>query len=155
MGSLPRDAGHHDALTGLPHRVAFEERLASEAARVRRYEDDVALCLLDLDRLGHVNETRGHSIGDEVVRTVAAHLNDLRGEDGVYRTGGVEFALILVGADEAGAGLAVERIRRALVTDPTCRGICISAGIARVTADPTSTLALAGAKLYAAKALRR
>ena len=155
MGALPREAGYHDVLTGLPRRIAFEERLASEAARIRRHGGEVALCLLHLDRLTRVNDTRRRLGGDQVLRAAAAHLDALRGEDGAYRTGGNEFALVLVGADEARAGLAVERIRCAVVADPACDGLCISAGIACVSGDPASTLALAVAKLHAARSLRR
>jgi diguanylate cyclase (GGDEF)-like protein len=154
MGALPSQAAHHDALTGLPHRLAFDERLASEAARVRRHGGDVALCLLHLDCPGRLDDAV-RPTGDEALRAVAAHLDDLRGGDGAYRTGREEFGLILVGTDEAGAGLAVERIRCALLADRGCHGIGISAGITRVTGDPASTLALADAKLFAAKSLRR
>jgi len=155
MRPLPRQAGYHDILTGLPHRVAFEERLASEAARVRRHGGDVTLCLLHIDCRKRVNDARSHLTGDQALRAVAAHLDDLRGEDGAYRIGGQELALILVGTAEAGAGLAVERIRCAVLADPACHGIGLSAGIARVSPDPASALALAAAKLYAAKSLRR
>jgi diguanylate cyclase (GGDEF)-like protein len=155
MGALPSEAAYHDALTGLPHRLAFDERLASEAARVRRHGGAVALCLLHLHRLGRDGGARGQRTGDEELRAVAVHLDDLRAGDGAYRTGRDEFALIIVGTDEAGAGLAVERIRCALLADRACRGIGISAGIARITGDTASTLALADAKLHAARSLRR
>jgi diguanylate cyclase (GGDEF)-like protein len=149
-----RRASGHDVLTGLPNRRCFDERLAAEAARIRRHGGEVAICLLDLDHLKHVNDTLGHGTGDETLAAVARHLDQLRGEDGAYRVGGDEFAVILVGADEAGAGLAAERIRSAVAADPKCHGVGVSIGIAFLGADPAAALALAGAKLYAAKALR-
>ncbi len=148
-------ASRHDSLTGLPNRRCFDERLAAEAARIRRHGGEVALCLLDLDRFKQLNDTRGHAAGDAALRALARHLRDLRGEDAAYRIGGDEFALLLVGTDEAGAGLAVERIRAALAGDPACDGIGVSAGIAFLGSDPAATLALADSKLYAAKTLRR
>jgi diguanylate cyclase (GGDEF)-like protein len=150
-----RYASRHDVLTGLPNRRCFEERLAAEAARIRRHGGEVALCLIDLDRFKHVNHTLGQAAGDEALGAVARHLDGVRGEDGAYRIGGDEFALILVGADEAGAGLAAERIRAAVAADPGCHGVGVSIGIAFLGTDPAAALALADAKLYAAKALRR
>jgi len=68
---------------------------------------------------------------------------------------GQSYVRVLVADKKESAGLAVERIRCALLADPACHGIGLSAGIARVSPDPASALALAAAKLYAAKSLRR
>jgi diguanylate cyclase (GGDEF)-like protein len=145
-------ASKHDALTGLPNRRHFDERLAAEASRVRRHGGELALCLLDLDRFKHVNDKLGHAAGDDVLCAVARHLIDLRGEDAAYRIGGDEFALILVGADEAGAREVARRLALTIEADPACGGVGISWGVTMAGAgDPAASLARADAALYATK----
>jgi len=148
-------AGAHDALTTLPNRRVFDVRLAAEASRLRRHGGTVALCLLDLDRFKSVNDRYGHATGDSVLRAVARHLGELRGEDAAYRIGGDEFALLLVGATEDGARQVVERIAADVAGDPRCRGVGVSCGITMVGDDPVAALAQADAALYAVKAPAR
>ena len=150
-----RHASRHDALTGLPNRRDFEERLASEAARARRHGDELTICLMDLDDFKLVNDTFGHPSGDSVLRAVARHLDTLRGEDGAFRFGGDEFALVLVGTDEAGASIVAGRIADAVRDDPASLGVTVSWGVASLDGgDPGQTMALADEALYEAKAAR-
>jgi len=98
---------HHDALTNLPNRVLFHERLNALLARVRRNGESLAVHCLDLDHFKGVNDTLGHPIGDELLQTVAQRLSKcLRDSDMVARLGGDEFAVVqfpLDGPHDAGA----------------------------------------------------
>lgn len=105
-----------DGLTRLANRRRFEERLADEIERARRFPDQqLALVMLDIDDFKAVNDRLGHIAGDEVLRAVAAAMRaDRRETDLAARYGGEELALILPGADMDGAARAAERIRRAV-----------------------------------------
>jgi diguanylate cyclase (GGDEF)-like protein len=91
----------HDALTGLPNRVLFRERL-NEAARA--HDRASAVMCLDLDRFKEVNDTLGHDAGDELLRMAAGRLSGcVRDGDVVARLGGDEFAIIQAHGDQPGA----------------------------------------------------
>ena len=85
---------HHDALTGLPNRVLFHERLREAVARSRR-GDTCAVLFLDLDHFKAVNDTLGHPVGDALLREVSHRLvKEVRETDTVARLGGDEFAIV-------------------------------------------------------------
>ena len=85
---------HHDALTGLPNRVRFQDRLSEALARVHRGETLAVLCL-DLDRFKGVNDTLGHPIGDLLLKAVTDRLQQcVRSTDMIARLGGDEFAIV-------------------------------------------------------------
>ena len=89
---------HHDALTGLPNRVLFLERLEEALLRVRRYPEILAVLYLDLDQFKSVNDTLGHPVGDKLLVAVADRLRKcLRDCDMVARFGGDEFAVLQIG----------------------------------------------------------
>ena len=94
----------------------FEERLADEVERARRFPGQaLALVMLDIDDFKAVNDRLGHVAGDEVLRAVAATMREDRREmDLAARYGGEELALILPGTDIEGAARAAERIRAAV-----------------------------------------
>ncbi|MBI5486646.1 MAG: EAL domain-containing protein [Deltaproteobacteria bacterium] len=102
-----RHMAHHDALTGLPNRLLFRDRLEQGVVRARRYDHAVGVLALDFDRLKEVNDRLGHEAGDELLRGAAARLGEgLGAGDTLARTGGDEFALVcaeLAGVSEAEA----------------------------------------------------
>ncbi|HEY0296573.1 MAG TPA: diguanylate cyclase [Bordetella sp.] len=91
-----------DALTDLPNRLHFNERLAHAVVRAQRNAMRVAVLFLDLDGFRQVNTALGHSLGDEVLRVIARRLERrLRASDGIARLGGDEFAILLEDIHEA------------------------------------------------------
>jgi len=106
----------HDPLTGLANRRLFEERLKQALSGAARSQQGVALCGIDLDGFKPINDQYGHGAGDQVLKQVAARLNEtVRANDIVARLGGDEFALVLVGVeDEHEAMQVLERCLAAL-----------------------------------------
>lgn len=96
-----RHLAYFDALTGLPNRLLFNDRLAQNLAQARRRgERGLAVMFLDLDRFKTINDTLGHGAGDELLRAAAKRLSQsLREADTVSRLGGDEFLLLLPGID--------------------------------------------------------
>ena len=87
---------HHDSLTGLPNRLLFNDRLEQAIRLAKRSSRQFALLYLDLDRFKRVNDTLGHTAGDELLQAVAARIRQqVRESDTVARVGGDEFAMIL------------------------------------------------------------
>lgn len=149
----------HDALTGLPNRVLFQDRLKSALSSARRVRHTVAVLLVDLDRFKPINDTYGHSVGDRMLRHLAESLtNVLRDADTVARIGGDEFALLLIDSDEAGACQVAEKLIQVLSEPCTIDGhsmaVGASVGIALFPRDAGDTVRLlqqADAAMYEAK----
>jgi len=108
---------HHDALTGLPNRELLIDRLLQAVTRADRDHTQVGVLLVDLDLFKRINDTLGHSIGDQLLRNVAARLQGCaRPGDTVSRQGGDEFAVVLpdlVNANDDAARIA-QRILNAV-----------------------------------------
>lgn len=86
----------HDALTGLPNRVLFNDRLTLALAQAHRHQQKLAVMLLDLDRFKDINDTLGHSVGDQLLRVVSKRLHRLlRESDTLGRMGGDEFLFLV------------------------------------------------------------
>lgn len=106
-----------DPLTELPNRSILNEFFERVAASIERHGGDLAVVLLDVDRLKQINDTRGHSEGDQVLRSVAGALQrSLRRMDLAVRFGGDEFAVLLPNTPAAGALQVVARVRAALAS---------------------------------------
>jgi diguanylate cyclase (GGDEF)-like protein len=144
-----------DPLTGLLNRRGFDEHATRELAHIGRDGSPIALATLDIDFFKQVNDAWGHLTGDRVL----AHLADVlaresRVIDVAARMGGEEFAVLMPGADEAGAAAFIERVRTTLAEPrPDLPTVRISAGIV-VTADSPALETMLGAAdraLYAAK----
>ncbi|MFZ5586362.1 MAG: bifunctional diguanylate cyclase/phosphodiesterase [Thermodesulfobacteriota bacterium] len=115
---------YHDALTGLPNRQLFNDRLEVALARARRNRTQVAVMFLDLDHFKTINDSLGHAVGDLLLQGVAQRLSEaVRQEDTVSRLGGDEFIMILPDVDDADDAVAVAgRIIESLEKPFTLRG---------------------------------
>ena len=101
---------YHDDLTGLPNRRLFDDRLNLAMAHAERNQQKLAVMLLDLDHFKEVNDTLGHSVGDQLLQAVGERLvNLLRKGDTVARMGGDEFMLLLPEATQVEDAAKVAR----------------------------------------------
>lgn len=110
---------HTDPLTEVMNRRALTERLTAELERVRRYDSQVSLLLIDLDHFKRINDTFGHLVGDDVLMEVATLLQRaVRSVDVVARYGGEEFVIVLPETKQPGAVAFAERIRELVEGHP-------------------------------------
>jgi diguanylate cyclase (GGDEF)-like protein len=144
-----------DSLTGLANRRAVEEILAAEVSRAQRFEHQLAVVLLDLDRFKDINDNFGHAAGDVMLRAVSRLLNSLaRQGDTVARWGGEEFVVVLPETNLPGARRFAERLRRTIeahaVGDMHTSASC---GVATMLPEDTveELLGAADRALYQAK----
>ncbi|ANI18060.1 diguanylate cyclase [Pseudomonas citronellolis] len=106
---------HHDPLTGLPNRLLLRERIEQALARAEREQGSGALLLLDLDHFKHVNDSLGHSAGDQLVKTVAERLRGCLDEHAsLARLGGDEFAVVLESQQPHHASSLAQRLLEAM-----------------------------------------
>ncbi len=148
-----------DALTGLPNRVAYGERIRMERARMQRHGTPLTLAVIDIDHFKGINDTWGHQAGDRVLKHLARELGDqVRASDFFARIGGEEFVLVLPETRLAGAHVVLEKLREHIAR---CRfkykdapiNVTISCGLAEFAAGESADAAFARADagLYAAK----
>lgn len=160
---------YRDALTGLPNRRAFDDALG-------RLRAPFAVAMIDVDKFKLVNDTHGHDVGDQILRMVAAQLEDTAGPGRPFRYGGEEFALLFRGRSAQDVLPTLEAVREAVAAAGfTLRGgdrpkrrpkrprqpsgatrlqVTISAGVAGPHADdphPDAAVARADQALYRAK----
>ena len=151
---------HYDNLTGLANRYLFNERLRSFTGEGASKGASIALFYLDLDDFKAINDTRGHLVGDRLLRDVGTRLEqEVRSEDLVARLGGDEFAVLI--ETRAGDGLLIERAHRFLSVvrapyeiEGQSYRVSTSVGVARCTdgdCDAEELMRRADLALYAAK----
>jgi len=109
----------HDALTDLPNRLLLNDRLARSIALARRYGRRLAVLFLDCDRFKHINDTLGHAVGDQVLRSIAKRLTTcVRESDTVSRHGGDEFLVLLSEIDHTEDAEAIGQKIVASIAEP-------------------------------------
>jgi diguanylate cyclase (GGDEF)-like protein len=151
---------YEDRLTGLPNRALFNDRLAGAVNLARRTGTPLTVMLMDLDRFKHINDTLGHTIGDNVLREVATRLRAaLRESDTIARLGGDEFGVLLPTGNEDRIGEVVRKILRAIEQPIEAEGqwldVGASIGIARFPEHgdkPDTLISRADVAMYLAKA---
>jgi diguanylate cyclase (GGDEF)-like protein/PAS domain S-box-containing protein len=154
---------HHDALTDLPNRAAFNECMGATIDLAAVSGEKFALLSIDLDRFKAVNDVFGHSTGDDLLRAIASRLQDACHGAFLARVGGDEFAVITrTGPQPAGAEALAEGLYQALDADIDIAGHTLRVGLTigvaiypQDGADVTSLVANADAALYRAKSEAR
>jgi diguanylate cyclase (GGDEF)-like protein/PAS domain S-box-containing protein len=151
-----------DTLTGLPNRVLFLDRLRLAIAAARRDSKPLAVMYVDLDRFKEINDTRGHAVGDEVLREVAQRFQRvMRESDTLARLGGDEFGVVACGADKSEAAFLANRLTASLETKvqvgSESHSVGLSVGIAHYPFDgatPDLLMRNADIAMYRAKVSR-
>ena len=149
-----------DGLTKLHNHRYFQDHLTREIKRVSRTQQPLSLILLDIDDFKLLNDTYGHSAGDDVLVSLAGIMNDsARESDLIARYGGEEFVILMPNTDLAGAVHLAEKIRMAVETTRLIIGdnlrpieITISLGVALFNGNRREFFAEADRALYRAKA---
>jgi diguanylate cyclase (GGDEF)-like protein len=110
---------YHDGLTGLPNRSLFSKLLGQSINEAQRYDRQLAVAFLDLDRFKQINDTLGHDAGDQLLREVANRLKGcVRGSDSVARLGGDEFVALLLNLDDPKYAASVAQKIMAVIARP-------------------------------------
>ena len=153
-----------DALTGLPNRAAFNETFQRACSLAGRAGEPLSLAILDIDNFKTVNDTYGHTMGDEVLRTMASLVSkSFRGSDLLARWGGEEFVGLFPNTNQRGAKRALEKALDTLrgkqfrVKEGTTFQVTFSAGVVEVSEGASVGEAVAEADrfLYHAKVAGR
>lgn len=152
----------HDALTGLANQALFRDRVDHAVARLDRTGGQLAVLFVDLDDFKHVNDSLGHTVGDELLVAISDRLaRNLRSSDTAARLGGDEFAVLIEDLDDEAQAIAVaERIVASLREPVTlaAKPVTISASVgiafgrARLGLDSDALLRNADLAMYTAKA---
>ncbi len=104
-----------DALTGLPNRNAYNERLKTELARWKRDHSPLSLIVWDIDHFKNINDSYGHKTGDKVLLLIAKQLSDhSRATDFISRFGGEEFTMLLPNTDTSSALILANKLRQTI-----------------------------------------
>ena len=157
---LRRHEATHDSLTQLPNRRLFDEHLAAAVTSARRTGGRVGVVLIDLDGFKSINDRLGHDVGDDVLRNVAARMDNVRrAPDLLARIGGDEFALVLTSIGSVATATDVaDRVRATFASPCMIEGFPVaveaSLGVAVLpdhAQDVESLLRRADEKMYSAK----
>ncbi len=156
-----KHASLHDALTGLPNRVLFHDRLNQAIKLSKRNKTQFAVAIMDLNGFKEINDNRGHLTGDYVLKTVADRIKEtLRDSDTVARLGGDEFAFVLPTVDRESPATVTDKImatfKEPIVMDSDGGKIEVGASIGITLypdhgADVDALIGYADAAMYSAK----
>lgn len=113
------EQAYHDTLTGLPNRALFQERLKYAIKHAKRYKKNMALFFIDLDHFKEINDSLGHTVGDDLLKEVTNRFNSLiRDDDTLARLGGDEFTIIMENLEKVhNASILAEKLQQSL-SDP-------------------------------------
>jgi diguanylate cyclase (GGDEF)-like protein len=142
-----------DALTGIPNRRAFVDRLRA-AVESAAWGHPCVVCLVDLDGFKNVNDSGGHAAGDELLKAVASALGGaVRETDTVARLGGDEFAVLADVSVTLSGEMLAERLREAVAAVGRASGVTASVGVAEIEAgdDVEDLMYRADAAMYRSK----
>jgi len=152
-----------DVLTGIPNRLGYEQHIAQEYARWKRFGNPLTLVVWDIDLFKRINDDYGHAAGDKALKTIAKLLSHkIRETDYFARFGGEEFVLIMPGADKNAAKDVADKLREVVAEsgfhfkgEPV--SITVSAGVSEfISGDtPQQVFERADKGLYKAKELGR
>ncbi|MBW2278268.1 MAG: diguanylate cyclase [Deltaproteobacteria bacterium] len=158
------ESSTRDGLTGAFNRRYFTEKISSDLSFGRRHDLPLSLLMLDIDHFKQVNDTHGHDVGDQVLKSFSQTVADsIRTEDVLARYGGEEFAIIAQGTDIEGGQALGERIRHNIgqntivpkLAKDAPISITVSTGVASLkpgcATDAAMMIAIADGNLYAAK----
>jgi len=155
-----RYQAHHDALTNLPNRTLFQDRLEQGIAQCKRNSDKLALFFIDLDHFKEINDSLGHEVGDKILVEVSKRISCvIRDEDTLARLGGDEFTVIMKNLKEAqnaslSAQKIIESLNEPIEIDDHILYVSCSIGISLFPNDGESSqnlLKYADAAMYKAK----
>ncbi len=156
------DSAFTDPLTGAMNRAAMNQALTREIELAKRQDTPLSIILLDADHFKRINDTHGHSHGDEVLKTLAQIAKDtIRQSDVLYRYGGEEFLVLLGQTDTSGATHLADRIREHVEALDTINGkksdVTVSLGVTTLNSkdDCRSLFDRADKSLYQAKSAGR
>lgn len=114
-----REKAMHDALTGLPNREAYQQRVEQEVHRIERYGGSLSLMVCDIDLFKRINDSYGHLAGDKVLKIIAKSLQrNLRDSDFIARFGGEEFVALMPETSAQEAKLVAEKLRSKIEESP-------------------------------------
>ena len=156
-----RFLAHHDALTGLPNRSLLKDRLTQAILQTRRHNPWVSVVSIDLDNFKTINDSLGHTVGDELLKAVASRMvGCVKATDTVVRLGGDEFVILLVDqvASAEAVSTTLDEVRAAILAPYSIEGralyVTCSMGVATFPndgSDPEALLMNADAAMYKAK----
>ena len=151
-----RDMAVTDSLTGIFNRRKFDETLADELGRARRYKTSLSLLMFDIDRFKKINDASGHLVGDAVLRTLGQFITDkIRSQDVFARYGGEEFVILAPGTNAEGCAKLAEKLREAIEQHifPEAGPVTCSFGVTEFRQDDSaeSFIRRADVALYRAK----
>ncbi|HID45540.1 MAG TPA: diguanylate cyclase [Chromatiaceae bacterium] len=145
-----------DSLTGIYNRQKFESLLKEELEKYTRYHHPLSVIMFDVDNFKTINDTRGHLLGDQILKEIAAVVQEgLRGADAFSRWGGEEFIVLLPETDRSGAVQLAEKLRALLETSSFSGGekVTASFGVTELlgTDEPESLVRRADLAMLIAK----